>query len=76
MTSAITRRRRLRRPSAGRDQLVSRDHTGRGRCEQPLDRALTDGADFLVDGTDNFETRYLINDLAVKTRSCRGSMAG
>ena len=28
---------------------------------------LTEGADFLVDGTDNFETRYLINDLAVKT---------
>jgi len=29
--------------------------------------ALTAGADILVDGTDNFETRYLINDLAVKT---------
>jgi adenylyltransferase/sulfurtransferase len=28
---------------------------------------LTAEADFLVDGTDNFETRYLINDLAVKT---------
>jgi adenylyltransferase/sulfurtransferase len=28
---------------------------------------LTADADFLVDGTDNFETRYLINDLAVKT---------
>lgn len=26
-----------------------------------------DGADLLLDGTDNFETRYLINDLAVKT---------
>jgi adenylyltransferase/sulfurtransferase len=28
---------------------------------------VTEGADFLVDGTDNFDTRYLINDLAVKT---------
>ncbi len=28
---------------------------------------LTDGADLILDGTDNFETRYLINDLAVKT---------
>jgi len=28
---------------------------------------LTDGADLLLDGTDNFETRFLINDLAVKT---------
>ena len=29
--------------------------------------SLTSGADILIDGTDNFETRYLINDLAVKT---------
>ena len=28
---------------------------------------LADGADVILDGTDNFETRYLINDLAVKT---------
>ena len=28
---------------------------------------LTEGADVLLDGTDNFETRFLINDLAVKT---------
>jgi adenylyltransferase/sulfurtransferase len=28
---------------------------------------LCDGADLLLDGTDNFETRFLINDLAVKT---------
>ncbi|MGD2110701.1 MAG: ThiF family adenylyltransferase [Phycisphaerae bacterium] len=28
---------------------------------------LTEGAQVLLDGTDNFETRYLINDLAVKT---------
>lgn len=27
---------------------------------------LTDGADVLVDGLDNFETRYLANDVAVK----------
>lgn len=27
---------------------------------------LIDGADVIVDGTDNFETRYLINDVAVK----------
>lgn len=29
--------------------------------------ALTASANVLLDGTDNFETRYLINDLAVKT---------
>ncbi len=29
---------------------------------------LARDADILLDGTDNFETRYLINDLAVKTR--------
>jgi len=28
--------------------------------------ALLDGVDLLLDGTDNFETRFLINDLAVK----------
>ena len=28
---------------------------------------LADGADVLLDGTDNFETRFLINDLAVKS---------
>lgn len=28
---------------------------------------LTQGFDLILDGTDNFETRYLINDLAVKT---------
>jgi len=27
----------------------------------------SEGADLLLDGTDNFETRFLINDLAVKT---------
>ncbi|MCG3179208.1 MAG: hypothetical protein BIFFINMI_01541 [Phycisphaerae bacterium] len=30
-------------------------------------KALARDADILLDGTDNFETRYLINDLAVKT---------
>ena len=29
---------------------------------------LADGADLLLDGTDNFETRFLINDLAVQSR--------
>lgn len=28
---------------------------------------LAAGADILLDGTDNFDTRYLVNDLAVKT---------
>lgn len=28
---------------------------------------LSEGADLLLDGSDNFETRFLINDLAVKT---------
>ena len=29
---------------------------------------LLQGADLLLDGTDNFETRYLLNDVAVSTR--------
>jgi molybdopterin-synthase adenylyltransferase len=29
--------------------------------------ALLEGADVIVDGTDNFETRYLLNDYAVRT---------
>lgn len=29
---------------------------------------LAEGVDLLLDGTDNFETRFLINDLAVKTK--------
>lgn len=29
---------------------------------------LCEGADLLLDGTDNFETRYLINDLAVQSQ--------
>ena len=35
---------------------------------------LLGGVDLILDGTDNFETRYLINDFAVE-RGCRGSMA-
>ena len=31
--------------------------------------ALLDGAQLILDGTDNFETRYLINDFAVKNRT-------
>ena len=30
-------------------------------------RQLADGCDLLIDGTDNLETRYLLNDLAVQT---------
>lgn len=30
--------------------------------------ALCDGAHLILDGTDNFETRFLINDVAVKTK--------
>ena len=30
--------------------------------------ALLDGADCVVDGTDNFRTRYLVNDWAVRAR--------
>ena len=32
-------------------------------------RELCDGADLILDATDNFETRYLINDYAVATRT-------
>jgi adenylyltransferase/sulfurtransferase len=31
-------------------------------------QSLAEGATILLDGTDNFETRYLVNDLAVQTR--------
>jgi molybdopterin/thiamine biosynthesis adenylyltransferase len=31
-------------------------------------RQLADDVDLIIDGTDNFETRYLINDLAVATQ--------
>ena len=41
-------------------QVVDVNHTNIER--------LSDGAELLLDGTDNFETRFLINDLAVKTR--------
>jgi molybdopterin-synthase adenylyltransferase len=30
-------------------------------------RALADGVDLVLDGTDNFETRYLVNDLSLET---------
>jgi len=30
--------------------------------------SLIEGAELLLDGTDNFETRFLVNDVAVKTR--------
>ena len=33
---------------------------------------LLEGAELILDGTDNFETRYLVNDYAVKN-SCPGS---
>ena len=32
-------------------------------------QTLAEGADLLLDGTDNFETRFLINDLAVKSNT-------
>lgn len=41
-------------------RAVVADMTGRNALE------LVAGADVLVDGTDNFETRYLLNDVAVK----------
>jgi len=43
-------------------------------------RPLAEGADLIVDGTDNFEIRYLINDLSMETRipwiftGCTGSL--
>ncbi len=36
---------------------------------------LIDGVDMIVDGTDNFETRFLLNDVAVKSLVSRGCMA-
>jgi adenylyltransferase/sulfurtransferase len=34
---------------------------------------LAEGMDVLVDGTDNFETRFLLNDYAVREERSRGS---
>ena len=38
------------------------------RFEAGTAAALLEGADILLDGTDNFETRFLANDLAVQRR--------
>ncbi len=37
---------------------------------------LMAGVDVVVDGTDNAETRYLINDACVSAGACRGCTAG
>ena len=62
---------RRRRAASGADQFRSRSRTG-GRRSDPSNAAeLFEGIDLILDGTDNFETRYLINDVAV---SGNGSM--
>ncbi|MBM7714427.1 ThiF family adenylyltransferase [Siminovitchia sp. FSL H7-0308] len=49
------------------------------QADAPLLENVIDGADLLIDGTDNFETRFIMNDLAQKYRipylfgSCLGS---
>jgi len=63
LPKAEAARRKLARINSGvRVEAVVAD-AGYQNIEQ-----LGEGADLLLDGTDNFETRYLINDLAVKTR--------
>ena len=49
-----------------RDQLAMSVTAVRGRRECHEHRAARRGADVLLDGVDNFETRYLANDCAVK----------
>ncbi|MBS4177994.1 ThiF family adenylyltransferase [Lederbergia citrea] len=50
-----------------------------GQADAVLMESLMDDVDLLIDGTDNFETRFLLNDLAQKYRipylfgSCVGS---
>ncbi|MEE9295540.1 MAG: ThiF family adenylyltransferase [Phycisphaerae bacterium] len=57
--AAARKLRRINREVQVQAQVTDVNHTNIER--------LAAGADLLLDGTDNFETRFLINDLAVKT---------
>jgi molybdopterin-synthase adenylyltransferase len=48
------------------DQSEARE--GVPRYPEPADKITSRAAQIIIDGTDNFETRYLMNDLAVKHR--------
>ena len=58
---AIAAKRRLGRINSSIEVTAVVDDINHANIER-----LTDGADVLVDGLDNFETRYLANDVAVK----------
>lgn len=63
LPKAEAARRKLQRINSGiQVEAVVTDVTHRNI------EALADGADLILDGTDNFETRFLINDLAVMTK--------
>ena len=54
---------------AAAHQFASRDRAARGRRQlHATSLELADGVDVIVDGTDNFETRMLVNDVALKQR--------
>lgn len=58
---AVAARRRLARVNSQIEVSAIVDDINHGNIER-----LASGADILVDGLDNFETRYLANDFAVK----------
>ncbi len=57
--AAVAKLRRINSEVTIEAEVVDVNHTNIER--------LADGAQLLLDGTDNFETRYLINDFSVKT---------
>ncbi len=54
--------RKLRRINGGVEVEGRVEDVHRGNVE-----ALVDGMDLILDGTDNFETRYLLNDASIRT---------
>ena len=56
------------RAAAGDQPRRSRRDAPASRCRPPTRSSCSRGYDLVVDGTDNFPTRYLVNDACVLTR--------